>query len=115
QAGLLDAPRADLLSRKEALEALGPLLGDESITKDGSDLKGCVVALRRAGVDLRGLGMDVRLGSYLFDPTGREHSLHLTARERISCELPVLRDLCERTGKGKKATPLAQLPLSDLG
>ena len=40
QAGLLDAPRGDLLSRKEALEALGPLFGDESITKDGSDLKG---------------------------------------------------------------------------
>jgi DNA polymerase-1 len=36
-----------------------------------------------------------------------------TARERISCELPLLKDLCERTGKGKKATPLPELPVDE--
>ena len=60
-------------------------------------------------MELRGLGIDSRLASYLLDPTGRDHSLAQTARERISCELPALKELCERTGKGKKATPLPEV------
>ena len=38
-----------------------------------------------------------------------------TARERISCELPVLKELCERSGKGKKATPLPEVPVDETG
>ncbi len=59
--------------------------------------------------------MDARLASYLLDPTGRDHSLAQTARERISCELPALKELCERSGKGKKATPLAEVPVDEVG
>jgi DNA polymerase-1 len=47
------------------------------------------------------------------DPTGRDHSLAQTARERISCELPLLKELCERSGKGKKATPLPEVPVDE--
>ena len=113
QAGLLDAagPRVD---RAAFLAALGALFVDERVLKDGSDLKAALVALRRAGGDLRGLGIDVRLASYLLDPTGREHSLQAAARERVSCELPDLKELSERSGKGRKATPLAALPLHEL-
>src|SRR5712664_4893149 len=50
-------------------------------------------------------------------PTRRSSDLSLvqTARERISCELPLLKELCERSGKGKKATPLAELPVDVTG
>ena len=114
QGGLLDQ-RPAVIDRNAALGALRPLLEDEAILKDGPDLKGALVAFRRAGADLKGLGLDPRLASYLLDPTGREHGLVLSARERIACELPDLKELCERTGKGKKATPLNALPLEDLG
>jgi DNA polymerase I len=101
----MDAPKAIALLR--------PLLEDEKVLKDGHDLKRELVAWQRAGVKLRGLGIDSRLASYLLDPTGRDHSLGQTARERISCELPLLKELCERSGKGKRATPLPEVPVDE--
>jgi DNA polymerase-1 len=103
------------LSAPKAIALLKPLLEDETLVKDGHDLKRDLIAWRRAGVSLRGLGIDSRLASYLLDPTGRDHSLAQTARERVSCELPILKELCERTGKGKKATPLAEVPVDEVG
>ena len=114
QGGLLDQKPA-VIERKAALAALRPLLEDPAITKDGPDLKGATEAFERAGVKLSGLGLDPRLASYLLDPTGREHELVLSARERIRTELPDLKELSERSGKGKKATPLNALPLEELG
>src|SRR2546425_4351076 len=105
--GALFAPAE--LNAVKAIALLKPLLEDPNIIKDGHDLKRDVDAWRRAGVSLSGLGIDSRLASYLIDPTGRDHSLVQTARERISCELPLLKELCERTGKGRKATPLAEV------
>ena len=109
--GALFAPSAQNASG--AIAALKPLLEDAAVVKDGHDLKRDVDAWRRAGVGFTGLGIDSRLASYLLDPTGRDHSLVQTARERISCELPLLKELCERTGKGKKATPLPELPVDE--
>ena len=110
--GALFAPAG--LPAKEAIEILRPLLEDPQVIKDGHDLKRDLIAWRRAGVALRGLGIDARLASYLLDPTERDHSLGQAARERISCELPLLKELCERSGKGKKATPLAELPVDEV-
>ena len=111
--GALFAP-AELDARK-AIALLRPLLEDPQVRKDGHDLKRDLVAWKRAGIDLRGLSVDARLASYLLDPTGRDHSLAQTARERISCELPLLKELCEKTGKGKKATPLPEVPVDEVG
>ncbi|MCA1826782.1 MAG: DNA polymerase I [Myxococcales bacterium] len=102
------------LNVREAIPLLKPLLEDPGVLKNGHDLKRDVIAWRRAGVDLQGLDIDARLASYLLDPTGRDHSLAQTARERISCELPLLKELCERSGKGKKATPLPELPVDEV-
>src|SRR3984893_7883480 len=110
---VLFAP-AEINARK-AIPLLKPLLEDPGIIKDGHDLKRDVDAWRRVGVNLKGLGIDSRIVSYLIDPTGSDHSLVQTARERISCELPLLKELCEQSGKGKKATPLAELPVDVTG
>ena len=111
--GALFAPAE--MSAPRAIALLKPLLEDPTLVKDGHDLKREVIAWRRAGVELKGLGIDSRLASYLLDPTGRDHSLAQTARERISCELPALKELCERSGKGKKATPLPEVPVDEVG
>ncbi len=103
------------MNAAKAIALLKPLFEDAAVVKDGHDLKRDLDAWRRAGVNLAGLGIDARLASYLLDPTGRDHVLQDTARERISCELPNLKELSERTGKGKKATPLPELPVDELG
>ena len=110
--GALFAPAE--MNAARAISLLKPLLEDASVIKDGHDLKRDLDAWRRAGVQLTGLGIDARLASYLLDPTGRDHSLAQTARERISCELPLLKELCERSGKGKKATPLPEVSVDEV-
>src|SRR6267378_2983960 len=95
--GALFAP-AEINARR-AIPLLKPLLEDPGIIKDGHDLKRDVDAWRRVGVNLKGLGIDSRIASYLIDPTGRDHSLVQTARERISCELPRLQQLGEELGR----------------
>jgi DNA polymerase I len=110
--GTLFAP-AELDGRR-AVEILRPVLEDPKLRKDGHDLKRELVAWKRRGIELRGLGIDSRLASYLLDPTGRDHSLAQTARERIGCELPALKELCERSGKGKKATPLPEVSVDEV-
>src|SRR5207237_8377269 len=110
--GTLFAP-AELDGRR-AVEILRPVLEDPNVRKDGHDLRRELVAWRRRGIELRGLGIDSRLASYLLDPTGRDHSLAQTARERIGCELPALKELCEKSGKGKKATPLPEVPVDEV-
>src|SRR6267154_243871 len=110
--GSLFAP-AELDGRR-AVEILRPVLEDAKVRKDGHDLKRELVAWKRRGIELRGLAIDSRLASYLLDPTGRDHSLAQTARERIGCELPALKELCEKSGKGKKATPLPEVPVDEV-
>src|SRR2546430_42603 len=109
--GALFAPAE--LNAAKAIALLKPLLEGPNVVKDGHDLKRDLDAWRRAGVRLTGLGLDSRLASYLIDPTGRDHSLVQTARERLSCQVPLLKELCERTGKGRKATPLAEVPVDE--
>ena len=81
--GALFAPAE--LNAARAMALLKPLLEDATITKDGHDLNRDLDSWRRVGVNVTGLGLDSRLASYLIDPTGRDHSLVQTARERISC------------------------------
>jgi DNA polymerase I len=112
---LFAAPAAHGLGRQAALHLLRGLLEDAGVVKDGHDLKGQLVAWRRAGIELRGLGTDARLASYLLDPTEKEHALVPAAKERCALLLGEVQALVERSGKGKKATPVDKLSPAELG
>jgi DNA polymerase-1 len=102
-----------LLDSGEGLEletvvaVLGPLLTDEHIAKVGHDLKAVALMLGRHGVALGGLAFDTMIASYLLDPTRSAHSLEDTALEHLGYKA-VTEDSI--TGKGIKATALADLP-----
>jgi DNA polymerase-1 len=91
-----------------ALQALGPVLEDETILKDGHDLKFDAIVLARHGVTLRGLGIDTMLASYLLDATRSEHRLEDLALEHTSYKALTEEDVC---GRGVKALSLANLPV----
>jgi DNA polymerase-1 len=101
--------------RQELIARLKPLLEDPAIQKDGHDLKRDLEAWAREGVEVHGVHIDARLGSYLLDPTERDHALIPAALDRLNLTLPDLKALQERTGKGKKATSLEALPVGELG
>jgi DNA polymerase-1 len=91
-----------------ALQALGPVLEDETIRKDGHDLKFDAIVLARHGVTLRGLDIDTMLASYLLDATRSEHLLEDLALEYTSYKALTEEDVC---GRGVKALSLANLPV----
>src|SRR6266851_7378470 len=91
-----------------ALQALRPLLEDETIRKAGHDLKFDAIVLARHGVTLRGLDIDTMLASYLVDATRSEHRLEDLALEQTSYKALTEEDVC---GRGVKAVSLADLPV----
>jgi DNA polymerase-1 len=91
-----------------ALEALRPVLEDDTIRKDGHDLKFDAIVLARHGVMLRGFDTDTMLASYLLDATRSEHRLEELALEHTSYKALTEEDIC---GRGAKALPLANLPV----
>jgi DNA polymerase-1 len=91
-----------------ALGALRPLLEDETIGKDGHDLKFDAIVLARHGVTLRGLDLDTMLASYLLDATRSGHLVEDLALEHTSYKALSLEDVC---GRGAKAISLADVPV----
>src|SRR5262249_39563190 len=90
-----------------ALDALRPVLENESIRKVGHDLKFDAVVLARHGVTLRGIDLDTMLASYLVDATRSGHTLEDLALEHTSYKAMTEEDLC---GRGAKAVTLADVP-----
>lgn len=82
----LGAPRQ--LDRAAVTQRLRGALEDPARPKVGHDLKADVLALRQLGIELKGLGSDVELASYLLNSARREHALADLSRERLAAELP---------------------------
>ncbi len=87
------------------MRALVELLRDADVEKTGHDLKFTLLALRRAGATLRGLGFDVMLASYLLEPGRRDQALDSLALQHLGHSPTTYEDLC---GKGRSASPVAE-------
>src|SRR5205085_5073879 len=95
------------LSLATVLTALRPILEDETLGKDGHDLKFDTILLARHGVVLRGLDVDTMLESYLIDSSRSEHLLEDLALEHTSYKAVTEEDVC---GRGVKAISLSEAP-----
>jgi DNA polymerase-1 len=84
------------------------LLEDASVKKTAQNSKFDTLALRLAGVTLRGIDFDTMIASYVLDPGRRSHGLDLLAMEFLNRTMPSLEDLC---GKGKDAIPFDEVPI----
>jgi DNA polymerase-1 len=108
-----------LAERRHAIRNLPPLLSDEmaplramlqdpSIRKTAQNAKYDLLALRRAGVALRGLDFDTMIASYVLEPGRRSHGLDVLALEFLEHTMTSYEDLC---GKGKGAVPFDECPI----
>ncbi len=88
-----------------AMRSVVELLEDPGVEKTGHDLKYTLLALRRAGVPLRGLSFDVMLASYLLEPGRRDQELDSLALQHLGHSPTTYEDLC---GKGRSASPVAE-------
>jgi len=87
---------------------LRALLEDATVKKTAQNAKFDMLALRVAGVTVRGLDFDTMVASYVLDPGRRSHGVDLLALEFLNYTLTSIDDLC---GKGRDAIPFDQVPI----
>jgi DNA polymerase-1 len=92
----------------EEMRPLRELLEDASVRKTMQNAKYDVLALRRAGITLRGLDFDTMLASYVLDPGRRSHGLDMLALEFLDHQMTSYDELC---GKGRTQLSFDVVPV----
>jgi DNA polymerase-1 len=90
------------------MKPLRDLLEDASVLKIAQNSKFDLLALRHAGVEIRGLDFDTMLASYVLDPGRRSHGLDVLALEFLEHRMTTFQELC---GRGKTAIPFDECPV----
>ncbi|HEX6984133.1 MAG TPA: DNA polymerase I, partial [Planctomycetaceae bacterium] len=92
-------PGAAVLDAKAVIDSLKPILEDPEVEVGNQNIKYDLIVLRRAGVEVRTLGVDPMVGDYLLDAGARSHSLDTLARRYLNHDMIPITDLI---GKGKE-------------
>lgn len=92
----------------DEMAPLRAMLEDPSVRKVAQNAKYDLLALRRAGIALRGLDFDTMIASYVLDPGRRSHGLDVLAMEFLEHTMTSYEDLC---GKGKGAVAFDECPI----
>lgn len=93
---------------RRALDALRPLLEDESVGKIGQNIKYDLIVLERAGVSIRGIRLDTMVASYLTDPSRLRHNLDEISLHYLKRKLIPISDVI---GKGSKTITFDEVPV----
>ncbi len=91
-------------------DALRPILENPAIAKIGQNLKYDIVALRSAGIRLRGVAFDTMIADYLLDSGERTHNLDHLARKYLAHETIKITDVIGPPGK--KQLRMDQAPVA---
>lgn len=100
------------LSRDTVLEKLKPLLEDEKLKKVGQNFKYDMSILARYGIELKGIGFDTMLESYVLDSTASRHNMDALAEKYLNHKTIHFEDIA---GKGKKQLTFDQIDLEQAG
>ncbi len=102
-----DYPGApDQLPRAEVLARLKPLLEDSTLTKIGQNLKYDKNVLASYAIDLRGIGFDTMLESYVLDSVGSRHNMDDLAQRHLGVKTISFEEVA---GKGAKQLTFNQV------
>ena len=93
------------------LERLRPVLEDASLAKTGQNIKYDALALRAAGVRLRGIEFDTMIASYVLDPGARGHGLDMLCLRYLDYRKIPTKDLI---GSGRKQITMAEVDLDQI-
>ncbi len=88
--------------------ALKPILENEATLKVGQNLKYDIVALQRAGIELKGPLFDTMVAAALLYPGRRTYGMDDLARDLLGFTTTPITDLI---GKGKEQLSMLQVPL----
>ena len=98
----------DQLDRNAVLAQLKPLLEDEQLKKIGQHIKYDMNVLARYGIELRGIGSDTMLESYVLNSTASRHDMDTLAKRHLNLDTVSFEQIA---GKGKKQLTFNQIEL----
>src|SRR5262249_57472100 len=82
-----------LLDPQSVVDTLRPILEHPALELTNQNVKYDMLVLRRAGINVRGLGIDPMVGSYLLEAGARSHSLDELSRRYLRHEMIPIGDL----------------------
>lgn len=94
---------------EQVLAQLKPLLEDRSISKWGQNLKFDTLILRRYGIDVRPIGFDAMLASYVLDPDA-QHGMDALAERWLGYKPIAIIELIGARGKSQRS--MREIPIS---
>lgn len=98
----------DQIASATVLQALQPLLENEQLAKIGHHLKYGEHALKRKGIELRGMRFDSMLESYIWNSTATRHEVDAVVRRYLGFDPIRYEDLA---GRGAKQIPFSQVAI----
>ncbi|MBI69845.1 MAG: DNA polymerase I [Phycisphaerae bacterium] len=98
------------LDQDEVIEALRPILEDESIAKIGHNIKYDLVVFEQAGVTVKGTLHDTLIGSWLIDASRSGYSMDAVALGMLDYECISIKELI---GTGKNQIKFNEVPIED--
>jgi DNA polymerase-1 len=101
-----------VLPKDQVIAALTPLLEDASIAKIGHNIKYDVLAMRAAGVAVRGVTMDTMVASFLLDASRSSYGIDGLARDLLGFQKIATSELI---GKGKSQLSMADIDVNRVG
>ncbi|WP_432697048.1 DNA polymerase I [Marinobacterium sp. YM272] len=98
----------DQLDRNAVLAQLKPLLESEELKKIGQHIKYDMNVLAKYGIEIRGIGSDTMLESYVLNSTASRHDMDTLAQRYLNHETVSFEAIA---GKGKKQLTFNQIDL----
>jgi DNA polymerase-1 len=96
------------LDKQQVLEVLKAVLEVEGVKKIGQNIKFDWEVFQQEGIEMRGIGFDPMIASYLLNPSIRQHSLDALALKYLDHKMIPIEDLI---GSGKKQKSFAETPI----
>ncbi len=98
------------LEQDEVIEALRPILEEESIAKIGHNIKYDLVVFQQAGVTIKGVLHDTLIAAWLIDASRSGYSMDAVALGTLDYECISIKELI---GSGKNQIKFNQVPIDD--
>lgn len=93
------------------LKGLTPILENPAILKCGQNIKYDMLVLSRHGIELQGVEFDTMVGSYVVNPSGRQHNLDALALEYLQIKKIPITALI---GSGRAQRTMREVPIEDV-
>jgi len=104
-------PGSQVLPCARVLEALRPIMEDESVRKVGHNLKYDLLVMRQAGVNVRGVEMDSMIAAFLIDASRMQYGIDRLALDLLDFKKVATTDLI---GKGRGQITMDRVELEKI-